>query len=336
MDDLIDRSHFKSISRLYPLIHKHYPNMSKTEIIEVIKQRLHDRQMKLKQKKPYMRAIFEPVIGCYFHDFLQQTDDRNKALYPNYYHIFLESNSRYAFAYPVEDKSAETAVKTLEQFIKDNHGKPIRKLTSDGERGFDSKKFTDYCHKNNIVVKIILDKAHTTLGLMDRFIRTLRDMNQPPNRSKVGTQYKPDYVDIRPEKMRSLISSYNNTFHKTIKCTPKEMYDNPELEKEWIQRKLKLQQIQDNIEDFNLPIGTYVRYRMNDVDLGGKKRRSQFSREKYKVIGKVGARYVLKDKSGHRLTKSRFELIKADDDDPDGDDFTTNVLKSSRLYTINT
>ena len=110
------------------------------------------------------------------------------------------------------------------------------------------------------------------------------------------------------------------------------MYDNPELEKEWIQRKSKLRKIQDNIEDFNLPNGTYVRYRMNQDDLGGKKRRSQFSREQYEVIGRVGARYVLKDKSGRKLTKSRYELIIADEEDPEGDNFKAPIQKSSRLY----
>ena len=207
MDHLIDRSHFKSLSRLYPLIHKHYPNMSKKEIVEHVEQRLHDRQMKLKQKKPYMRSIFDPLIGCYFHDLLQQSDDRDTTLYPHYYHIFLESNSRYAFAYPVEDKTAETAIETLKKFIKDNNNKPIRKLTSDGEKAFDSEAFTNYCHKKGIAVKIILDKAHSTLGLIDRFIRTLRDMNQPSNRSRIGTQYDADHINIRPEKMRILITS---------------------------------------------------------------------------------------------------------------------------------
>ena len=62
----------------------------------------------------------------------------------------------------------------------------------------------------------------------------------------------------------------------------------------------------------------------------------ELSPEILQFIYYFGARYILKDKSGQRLTKSRYELIRADDDDPDGDNFKAPVLKSSRLYTINT
>ena len=75
---------------------------------------------------------------------------------------------------------------------------------------------------------------------------------------------------------------------------------------------------------------------MNNDDLNGHKRRSQYSREKFIINKRIGPRYLLQAADGKIISKSRFELIKADDDDPDGDDFTTNVLKSSRLYTINT
>ena len=90
--------------------------------------------------------------------------------------------------------------------------------------------------------------------------------------------------------------------------------------------------IQNNIEDFVIPLNTYVRYRMNAMDLNGRKRRSQFSREKYLVLKRIGSRYVLKASDGSKITKSRFELIPADDDDPHGGKFPYTVEKSSVLY----
>ena len=293
--------------------------------------RIHDRRLKLREKKEYMRSIFDPVIGCYFHDLIEQTDDKEKD-FPKYFHIFLESNSRYAFAYPINDKTADTAIKTLEKFISDNGNKPIRKLTSDGEKGFDSEKFTNFCKSKGIMVKIVLDKAHSTLGLIDRFIRTLRDLNQPPTKTSSGTQYDADHINFSAAKMKILINRYNNSPHRTIGCSPKEMYDHPELEKKWIQRKLKLQHIQDQIEDFVIPKDSFVRYRMNTMDLNGRKRRSEFSREKYKVVGRVGVRYVIRDNKGKQITKSRFELIRADDNDPPGEIQRDSVFKSSKLY----
>lgn len=331
INDLIDRTHFKSTSKLYPIVREQYPQMKHKEIDEVVKKRLHDRHLKIKQMRPYMRQIFDPIIGCYFHDLIQQTSDKPKD-YPKYFHIFLESNSRYAFAYPVNDKTKETAIMTLNQFIIDNGNKPIVKLTSDGESAFNSNEFTNYCNSKGIAVRIIPDRAHSSLGLIDRFIRTLRDMNQPQNRSN-GNQYDKEYVNFSETRMKELINVYNNSYHKTIRCSPKEMYNNSELEKEWIEKKRRFRAIQNNIEDFVLPLNSYVRYRMNDDDLHGRKRRSQFSREKYLVKGRKGSRYILKAADGTVITKSRFELIKADDNDPHGGSFEQNVKENPYVAT---
>ena len=322
MSDIIAESHFKSYNRLYPMIHKQYPNMSKKEIREAIKKKFHDRHLKASHKRIYMNRIFDPVIGCYFHDLLQQTGDRPEG-YPAYFHVFIESNSRYAFAYPVNDKKEETAEETLNKFINDNLGKPIVKLTSDGESAFDSKKFKDYCMSKNINIRIIYDRAHSSLGLIDRFIRTLRDLHQPIRKGE--PEQRSIYMDnFTEQEMKTLINEYNNTFHKTIGCSPKEMYDNPELEREWIYKQEKFKRIQRNIEDFDIPIGSYVRYRMNKDDLAGGKRRSQFSLEKYRVIKRIGNRYILQPwntETGGLISKSRFELILADDNYPYGKTF---------------
>ena len=279
MSDIIAESHFKSYNRLYPMIHKQYPNMSKKEIREAIKKKFHDRHLKASHKRIYMNRIYDPVIGCYFHD--------------------------------------------LNKFINDNFGKPIVKLTSDGESAFDSKKFKDYCMSKNINIRIIYDRAHSSLGLIDRFIRTLRDLHQPIRKGE--PEQRSIYMDnFTEQEMKTLINEYNNTFHKTIGCSPKEMYDNPELEREWIYKQEKFKRIQRNIEDFDIPIGSYVRYRMNKDDLAGGKRRSQFSLEKYRVIKRIGNRYILQPwntETGGLISKSRFELILADDNYPYGKTF---------------
>ena len=322
MENLIENSHFKSYNHLYPMIHKQFPDKSNKEIREAIKKKFHDRNMKMRQKRPYMNRIFDPLIGCYFHDLLQQTNDRPTG-WPHYFHIFLESNSRYAFAYPVDDKTERTAIETLNKFISDNQGKPIVKLTSDGESAFDSKGFKDYCKSKNIMIRVIFDKAHSSLGLIDRFVRTLRDLHQPINKNE-PEQRSIKMNNFSINDMKTLIDEYNNTFHKTIGCSPKEMYDNPELEHEWIRKCQRFKTIQKNIEDFDIPIGSLVRYRMNKADLAGGKRRSQFSLEKYRVKKRIGNRYVLeseKNESGGFITKSRFELILADDSYPSGNGF---------------
>ena len=320
----IDDTHFKTYNKV-----KHaLPNMKPAEIKKVLNTRLHDKRMKLETIKPYMRKIFERVSGCYFHDLLVQPRGMN----PLYYHIFIGANNRYAFAYPVNDKSAKTAVDTLKKFVNDAK-KPIHKLTSDGECAFNSKQFIDACQENGIMLKIIPDGAHSTMGIVDRFIRTLRDMNQPKNKSD-SQQYSKDYIEITPSKMKSLISSYNNSYHNSIKCSPKEMYNNTELEQDYIKKCIRERNIQSAVTNFNIPVGTYVRYKMNDIDINGHKRRSQLSREKYLINKRLGNRYLLEAADGKIISKSRFELIKADDNDPVGLTFEQNKrVNPESVYT---
>ena len=325
MNEAIDNTHFKTYNHIKYAV----PGMKGKDLRNLLKQRLHDRQIKLPLKKPYMRRIFEREPGCFFHDLLVQPGDTE----PKYFHIFIGANNRYAFAYPINDKSASTAIETLNKFISDNRGKPIVKLTSDGEGAFNSQQFINHCREHKIMLKIVPDQAHSTLGIIDRFIRTLRDMNQPANKSQ-DQQYDNDYIIFTNSKMQSLINSYNNAYHESIKCSPKHMYDNEQVEKEYISKCIKQRAIQDNIKDFNLEPGTYVRYRMNDYDLAGHKRRSQISREKYVINKRIGSRYLLQAPDGKIISKSRFELIKADDDDPIGLTFQQNKrVNPESVYT---
>ena len=314
-DSLIDNTHFKTYKHVKHVL----PNVKPGELRKIIKQRLHDKQMRLPQTRPYMRKIFERVPGCYFHDLLVQPSGAD----PKYYHIFIGANHRYAFAYPVNDKTATTAVETLTKFVNDTDGKVV-KLTSDGECAFNSQQFINACSEKKIMLKIIPDKAHSTLGIVDRFIRTLRDMNQPANRSQ-EQQYDKDFIEFTPSKMQSLIKSYNNAYHNAINCSPKKMYEDENLEKEYIAKCIKQRAIQDCIKDFKLEPGTYVRYKMNDYDLAGHKRRSQLSREKYVIHKRLGSRYLLQAPDGKIISKSRFELVRANDNDPVGYTFEQNT-----------
>ena len=112
------------------------------------------------------------------------------------------------------------------------------------------------------------------------------------------------------------------------------MFNNEQLEKEYIAECIKKRAIQNAIKDFNLPEGIYVRYRMTKNDLNGHKRRSKISREKYMISKRIGSRYLLQSADGKIISKSRYELVKADDDDPIGLTFQQNKrVNPESVYT---
>ena len=60
--------------------------------------------------------------------------------------------------------------------------------------------------------------------------------------------------------MNKLLNIYNNTYHRRIKCSPKDMFDNVDLEYKYIESQLKQKHKQEYIRDFNLNVGSFVRY----------------------------------------------------------------------------
>jgi hypothetical protein len=145
------------------------------------------------------------------------------------------------------------------------------------------------------------------LGIIDRFTRTLRDLNTPSEKSK-SQSHAEKYRVFTNARMQKLINIYNNTFHGSIKCTPQEMFDDPKLEEEYIFKCIEKQEEQRKMKDFEFPIGSFVRYTLPKHD-GITKKRYQVSREYYKIDSKEGNNYVLMAADGTVITRPRFQLL---------------------------
>ena len=110
--------------------------------------------------------------------------------------------------------------------------------------------------------------------------------------------------------MNKLIKLYINTYHSSIHMKPIEM--TPAIEIEYITKCIKHSDYQKRINDFKLRTGSYVRC-INHKGFG-KKRRTQYSPEKYIIKGKSGGKYVIQAANGSTKTVSRYELVACNDD----------------------
>ena len=106
--------------------------------------------------------------------------------------------------------------------------------------------------------------------------------------------------------MQKLLDIYNTTYHSRIKCTPKEMFDDPSLEKEYIFKQLAKKEKQEELKDLHLHEGSFVRYIIPRAN--GKKKRYQYSRECYKISSVKGNMYTLMAKDGTVMNKPRFKI----------------------------
>ena len=294
-NDIIDKTHFKTFNH----VKSHFKDIDNKKLRKVIKNRIHDKYIKKDDIRPYFVKIFSSRPNTWFHDLY----DNLKGNTPRYWHIFIGTNNRYVVVYPLENKSSKSIYKSLSTFINKYH--PV-KLTSDAEPGFLEKDNIKLCTDNNVSMHIIQDENHSSLSIIDRFLRTLRDMNTPTEKSK-HQSHDIKYTFLTPKRMYKLINIYNNTYHSSIKCSPKKMFDNPELEKKYIFKCLEHQNKQQNIKNFILPINSFVRFIIPKNDKS--KKRYQITRECYKIEDRKGNLYTLIAKDGTVITKTRYQLI---------------------------
>ena len=294
INKLIDSLHFRSFNKLVDEIKKHYPNMKKSDIKRIIDNRWHDT---LRKNKMYMVKIFSARPGTWMMDLM---DNTTKCKDIRYWCVFININTRYAVAYTLDSKKGAEIRQVLTQFI--NKYKP-NKIVCDDEGGVSAEQTLKLLRDKNVILHTVKEQNHTTLSIIDRFIRTLRDMNTPGS----GESHDEKYTYLTEPRMNKLLNVYNNTYHSSIKCTPQEMQNNPNLEKEYIFKMLEKRDKQQGISDMNLKKGWYVQYLIPKQHM--KKRRYYSSRECYQIAAIKGNIYTIMAKDGSVRNLPRWRII---------------------------
>ena len=193
----IDKLRFRTFNKIYHVIKKRHPNIKDSQLRKIISERLHDRRPSKQIQRIYQVKIFSKFRNSWFTDIYDNTNDAK----PRYWQLFINTNTRYAVAYPLPNKTAGAIKKNLEEFVKQY--KP-RKITSDEESGLISKENIEYLKNNRCGLYIVSEQQHSTLGIIDRFIRTLRDMNTPQEKPLKSQSSDKEFTYISQEKMKDL------------------------------------------------------------------------------------------------------------------------------------
>ena len=299
INDFIDKLHFRTLNHVQKKVKEKFPNLKDDKLKEIVDKRLKDKFIKICKITPYYVKIFSTRPNCWFHDLM----DNGRGNEPRYWHIFLGTNNHYAVALPLDNKQAASIRKTLTEFVNKFH--PV-KLTSDEEAGFIEKNNLKFLTDNHVKIHIITEQNHSSLGTIDRFIRTLRDMNIPTEK-KDKQSHDPKYQTFTPKRMEKLLEIYNSTYHSRINCSPKEMLNNPDLEKEYIFDQLDKKDKQEKIKDFHLQKGAFVRYIIPRAN--GRRKLFQISREFYKIEEIKGNMYTLIARDGTVKNLPRFKIM---------------------------
>ena len=307
----IQKLHLRTFSKIMPHVSEKYPNATEEQVKDIIKDMIHDPK-RLNQKQ-YYNKIFSDHPHAWQMDLLDNsgqtqvyTNKADKELnettkhYPIYWYLFINVNTRYAVAYPIYRKTNDEIFEKLKQFISEHK---CSSLTSDKESSFVSEQVTNYLTSKHISQYIVLDENHTSLAIIDSFIRHLRDMNIINEKSKYQSHHS-KYRNFSVERMEKIIDIYNNTVHSAINMKPKDMESDEKKEREYIAFCLIRR---SKAKTHDIPTGHFVRIVLSKELM--KKRRFKLSREVYTITGREGKNYIISAADNTSTTLPRHRLI---------------------------
>ncbi|MDR0832486.1 MAG: hypothetical protein LBM99_06280 [Bacillales bacterium] len=240
----------------------------------------HDKKINKNKQKEDFIPIFSHKSDTYQFDTLIQAKG------PPYL-IFINVNSRKGYAYPMENKGASEVLKAITKFV--NNVKNVSELTSDEDAAYLSGPVQKYFLEHNIQHYTTEENNHNILGIINRFIKTLRDLN-----------YERDFT---PESMENCIATYNNSKHSSIKVKPNDFSHEDEVKyvgkkQEEVDRKL--------IDDPQFQPGKTVRV-LDESKF--QKKRLNYKRDLYRIDSRDGYNYIIGAKDHSVLRFPKHKLI---------------------------
>jgi hypothetical protein len=213
---IYDEAKFKTFEHVRKLVHEQLGDVDDRVIRKVYAEmRVKDPYPNRKKMIRLYVTIYSNAPNCWFHDLMENGSD------PPYYHIFIGMNTRFGVAIQLPSKNSDSILKSLTRFVAKHN--PV-KLTSDEESAFMSERVLNYLRSENIIVQMMPSTVHSAMGMLNRFIRTLRDMHG----MLTDDQDNVPSENITKDEMKALIKKYNNSEHSAIGVTPQERENNPE------------------------------------------------------------------------------------------------------------
>ena len=176
------------------------------------------------------------------------------------YLIVIQGNSNFLTNDAVEVNinqrvRSRTFLEAFHQFERIND-KPVKLIIGDSERAFWSNIMMDYYKSRRIAIKKIniSEEGHIGMSILDRLVRTIRDM--------CFKLKLPESVE--PKDMINVVITYNNTFHSTLtkyleqRYSPLDVHNDIELQRKF-RDLLSIANLHVRLlTEFELPIGIEV------------------------------------------------------------------------------
>jgi hypothetical protein len=280
----IDDLGYRGIVKVYDYIHKRHPDILKSDIAKYLKALPKDTLPK--DMREHMDKAYTNYIGGWQMDLFV-----NKR---KYHLMCIEINNRYIYmSSEFSFKDTDTVLPQIKTFVDKFH--PVS-LFCDNESSFVDKRTVEYLISEDIKLKVITEQNHSSLGILNRACRTLRDMLKDN--------------DFTSEQLLRVVKIYNHSIHSSIGVHPALMLRNPDLEEAYIsQTVISEYHRKENLDD-ELQPGTRVRFVVERKM--GTKTRHKITPEFYVVTGREGHNYTIQSANVSSKSLPRYRLVTVD------------------------
>ena len=283
---------FTSIKSLYDQVKKR--GITYNEVKEFV-QKQEATQLFKKQKR--IKHYF-PIVAKHKYEIMQlDLIDMSDIASANENYKFLlaciDVFSRLAYIVPMKNKESRTVNDAIEEIIELTS--PI-KIQCDNGKEFDNHSFKKMMKERGIDIQFIDVGDHKRLGIVDRFVRTLREKI-----NKYLTMFNTTkYIDVLPK----IISNYNSSYHSGIKKVPNDVEEDDEDVIKLTNKKYnKAKQ-----EEIKFNNGDSVRYILNRKQFE-KGTLAKWSKTVHKIISYTEHSYTLDNGKVYKY----YELQKVND-----------------------
>ena len=262
IEQLYKKYPWKTAKKFVPLAKQH--GFKEKDAKDFLKKVVHDKRIKV---KPLYLPIYSENGGSYQFDTFIQRKGLN-------FLIFININTRKAYAYPMKTKGTKDVIEALSKFF--NEVKDVKVLRSDQDAAYLSNKTLEFLRDKGVRYLTTEDENHNILGIINRFMRTIRDL--------AGNKV------VDENEMKELVHTYNTSVHSSTNVSPSEM--TKEQEKDYIARKRI--ETQNKTRAYSFKTGDRVRIVIEPKALS--KKRSNLTPESYLVDSRSGNMFLIKAK----------------------------------------
>ena len=245
--------------------------------------------------KYYFPIVAKDINEIWQIDIMDMSDIHSVNDNIKYFFVAIDVFSRFAVVIAMKNKLANTIIKAMKESFDVMVGKP-KIINCDNGSEFINGDFKKFAKDNDIDIRYVQVGDHKKLGIVDRFIRTLREKINKLLAIRNTTRYI-DYIS-------EIVDNYNDSFHSGIKNIPREVKNKDkdiiELTNRKYNKALKFEQKFD--------IGDKVRCIKNKT-MFEKGSLPKWSKEIHEIIAKTPHTYLLDNNKTYKYYELQLITI---------------------------